>query len=46
MSQYILSFIEEFEDNRGVIRICKSKKNRNKRTNNDLQNIRIKLKVE
>ena len=37
---------EEFEDTKGVIRICKSKKNRQhndqkekyKRTNNDLQN--------
>ena len=44
----------EFEDNKGVIRICISKKNRQhngqkkkyKRTNNDLQNIHIKLKSE
>jgi hypothetical protein len=44
----------EFEDNKGVIRIRISKKNRqhngqkkkNKRTNNDLQNIHIKLKIE
>jgi hypothetical protein len=45
---------EEFEDTKGVIRICISKKNRqrndqkkkDKRTNNDLQNIHIKLKIE
>ena len=45
---------EEFEDTKGVIRILKSKKNRqhnsqkekDKRTNNDLQNIHIKLKIE
>jgi hypothetical protein len=45
---------EEFEDNKGVIRIRISKKNRqyngqmktHKRTNNDLQNIHIKLKIE
>jgi len=40
---------EEFEDTKGVIRICISKKNRQhnaKRTNNDLQNIHIKLKIE
>jgi len=45
---------EEFEDTKGVIRIRKSKKNRqhnsqkkkNKGTNNDLQNIHIKLKTE
>jgi hypothetical protein len=44
----------EFEDTKGVIRICISKKNRQhngqkkkyKRTNNDLQNIHIKLKIE
>ena len=43
---------EEFEDTKEVIRICKSKKNRQhngqkkkyKRTNYDLQNIRIKTK--
>jgi hypothetical protein len=42
---------EEFEDTKGVIRIRKSKKNRQhngqtkkyKRTNNDLQNIHIKI---
>ena len=45
---------EEFEDTKGIIRICKSQKDRqhnghmkkNKRTNNDLQNIHIKLKIE
>ena len=45
---------EEFEDTKGVIRICKSKKDRQhngqqkkyKRTDNDLQNIHIKLKIE
>jgi len=43
---------EEFEDTKGVIRIRISKKNRqhngqkNKRTNNDLQNIHIKLKIQ
>jgi hypothetical protein len=45
---------EEFADTKGVIRIHISKKNRqhngqkkkDKRTNNDLQNIPIKLKIE
>ena len=45
---------EEFEDTKGVIRICTSKKNRQhngqkkkyKRINNDLQNIHIKLKIQ
>ena len=45
---------EEFEDTKGVIRIRKSKKSRQhngqkknyKRTNNDQQNIHIKLKIE
>ena len=45
---------EEFEDTEGVIGICISKKNRQhkgqkkkyKRTNNDSQNIHIKLKIE
>ena len=45
---------EEFEDTKGVIRIRILKKNRQhngqakkyKRTNNDLQNIHIKLKIE
>ena len=44
----------QFEDNKGVIRIRISKKDRQrngqkkkyKRTNNDLQNIHIKLKIE
>jgi hypothetical protein len=45
---------EEFEDTKREIRICISKKNRQhngqkkkyKRTNNDLQNMHIKLKIE
>jgi len=45
---------EEFEDTKGVIIIRTSKNNRQhndqkkkyKRTNNDLQNIHIKLKIE
>jgi hypothetical protein len=45
---------EGFEDTKGAIRISISKKNRqhngqeekDKRTNNDLQNIHIKLKIE
>ena len=45
---------EEFEDTKGVIRIRISKKNRQhngqkkkyKTTNNELQNIHIKLKIE
>jgi hypothetical protein len=45
---------EEFEDTKGAIRICISKKNRQhngqkkkyKRKNNDQQNIHIKLKIE
>ena len=44
---------EEFEDTKGVIRIRKSKdrqhndqKKKDKRTNNDLQNTHIKLKIE
>ena len=45
---------EEFEDTKEVIRIGISKKNRQhngqkkkfRRTNNDLQNIHIKLKIE
>jgi hypothetical protein len=45
---------EEFEDTKGVIRIRKSKKNRQnngqkkkyERANNDPQNIHIKLKIE
>ena len=46
--------LEEFEDTNGVIRIRKSKKNRqhngqkkkDKRTNNNLRNIHIKRKIE
>ena len=44
---------QEFEDTKGEIRIRKSKNRQNndqikkyKRTNNDLQNIHIKLKFE
>ena len=45
---------KEFEDTKRVIRICISKKNRQhngqkekyERTNNDIQNIHIKLKIE
>jgi hypothetical protein len=45
---------EEFEDSKGVINIRKLKKNRqhngqktkHKGTNNDLENIRIKLKID
>jgi hypothetical protein len=45
---------EEFEDTKGIIRIRKSKKDRqlngqkkkSNRTNTDLQNIYIKLKIE
>jgi hypothetical protein len=45
---------EEFDDTKGVIRIHKSKKDRQhndlkkkyKRTNNHLQSIHIKLKIE
>jgi hypothetical protein len=45
---------EEFEDTKGVNRTLKSKKDRqhndqkkkDKRTNNNLQNIHIKLKIE
>ena len=51
MSRHI--FKEEIKDTKGVIRIRKSKKNRqnngqkknDKRTNNDLQVIHIKLKI-
>ena len=46
--------LEEFEDTKGVIRIQISKKNRqhngqknkDKRSNNDLQNLHSKLKIE
>ena len=44
---------EEFKDTKGVIRIHKStkkthsnQKKKDKRTNNDLQNIHIKVKIE
>ena len=48
----IILYQEEFEDTKGVIRICKSKKDRQyngrknkcKRTNDDLQNITHKTK--
>ena len=51
---FLANYSEEFEDTKWVIRICISKKNRQhngqnkkyKRTNNDLQNIHIKLKIE
>ena len=51
----MVTWIQEgFEDTKGVIRIPNSKKDRqhngekkkDKRTNNDLQNIHIKLKME
>jgi hypothetical protein len=50
----LVSDIRRVEDTKGVIRIRISKKNRqhngqkkkNKGTNNDLQNIHIKLKIE
>ena len=45
--------IQEFEDSKGIIKIRKSKnrqhngrKKKYKKTNNDLQNIQIKLKIE
>jgi len=48
-----ITVMEEFEDTKGAIRIHISKKNRQhngqkkkyQRTNNDLQNIHIKLKI-
>ena len=51
---YIYILLEEFEDTKEAIRIRILEKNRqhngqkkiNKRTNNDLQNIHIKLKIE
>jgi chloramphenicol O-acetyltransferase len=50
----LAEYQEEFEDTKGLIRIRISKKIRqhngqkkkDKRTNNDLQNIHIKLKIE
>ena len=52
--QVHFSYVEEFEDTKEVIRIRKSKKARqhkgqkktDKRTNNDLENIHINLKIE
>jgi len=50
--QFRIENQEEFEDIKRVIRIHKSKKDRQhngqkrKRTNNNLQNIHIKLKIE
>jgi hypothetical protein len=51
--EWLNRFGEEFEDTKGVIRIRKSKNRqhngqmkKNKRTNKDLQNIHIKLKIE
>ena len=54
VTQNVSYVLKEFEDTEWVIRIRKSKKNRqhngqekkNKRTNNDLQNIHVKLKIE
>jgi hypothetical protein len=45
---------EEFEDTKGILRICKSKKNKQRNdqkkkvqtTNNDIQNIHVMLKTE
>ena len=47
MIRYILTS-EEFEDTNEVIRISKSDNTmaKRKKTNNDLQNIHIKLKIE
>jgi hypothetical protein len=50
----LAEYQEEFEDTKGLIRIRISKKIRqyngqkkkDKRTNNDLQNIHIKIKIE
>ena len=49
----IIALSEDVEDTKGVIRIRKSKdrqhngqKKKNKRSNNDLQNIHIKLKIK
>jgi hypothetical protein len=50
----MVEIAKEFEDTKGVIRILISKKNRQhngqkkkyKMTNNDLQNIHIKLKIK
>ena len=52
-SSIILLIYTLFEDSKGVIRSrksedrqCNGQKKKDKRTNNDLQNIHIKLKVE
>jgi hypothetical protein len=37
---------EEFEDTKGIIRRTDNTMAKRKRTNNDLQNIHIKLKIE
>ena len=53
MTQNVSCVLKEFEDTEWVIRIRKSKnrqhngqEKKNKRTNNDLQNIHIQLKIE
>ena len=54
VNNVIRVFKEEFEDTKGAIRIRISKKNdrtmakrkKYKKTNNDLQNVHIKLKIE
>jgi len=43
---YDIEIQDEFEDTKGVIRIRKSNNTMAKGTNNDLQNIHIKLKIE
>ena len=51
---HLIWYLQEFEDTKGVIRTRISKKNRQhngqkkkyKQTNNDLQNIHIKLRIE
>jgi hypothetical protein len=53
-NEMIYDIYEEFEDIKGAIRICISKRNiqhngkkkKFKRTNKDQQNIHIKLKIE
>jgi hypothetical protein len=49
--QYPEKLKEKFEDSKGVIRIVNRKKlptqwQKDKRTNNDIQNIHIKLKIQ
>ena len=54
VNNVIRVFKEEFQDTKGAIRIRISKKNdrtmakrkKYKKTNNDLQNVHIKLKIE